>query len=65
MVGVKPDILALAKSLTLGKVAASAAIMNGKLASTAFPAGVDGGTYVRVILFVRSFAVTRHIILIY
>jgi len=43
--GVKPDILALAKSLTLGKVAAAAAFLRGSLASTAFPPGVDGGTF--------------------
>ena len=43
--GVKPDILALAKSLTLGKSAAAAAFLRGSLAATAFPPGVDGGTF--------------------
>jgi len=43
--GVKPDVLALAKALTLGKVAASAAFIRSSLAKTMVPPGVDGGTF--------------------
>jgi acetylornithine/succinyldiaminopimelate/putrescine aminotransferase len=43
--GVKPDMLALAKSLTLGRVAASACVLTRTLAMSAFPPGTDGGTF--------------------
>lgn len=43
--GVKPDMLALAKSVTLGRVAASCCILTRSLAQVAFPPGTDGGTF--------------------
>jgi acetylornithine/succinyldiaminopimelate/putrescine aminotransferase len=43
--GVNPHVLLLAKSLTLGKEAGSAAILNAEFAEKAFPPGVDGGTF--------------------
>lgn len=45
LLGVKPDMLALAKALTLGRMAASACVLTRTLAMSAFPPGTDGGTF--------------------